>query len=313
MSKALLALYATKKNYASSAPCYYIFPPLYDYGSAYGITAEIDRAIIGRAPKKILESCNEIQSHLDERLSHASHISPLRETSKLLKSISSSYRDDRLNSTLKILDLKSFPRKFIHNITSAPLHCALLIAEIRRINTEQKKAEHGIFEDLLDSLEQATHSVFSMLVKLYLKTQDSLKAYISSPYGFGVFLALGMLFEAYGSRLAPANTLYLVSGHVLEREHCSGIALTYFNKVCKLREYMSSVIEPSPEVVGADIQIWETLLERMLTTLISFPRIGIYDDNDPRWFGFIGVLYNEVNSLPEVMGTVRFQRLVDKI
>jgi hypothetical protein len=94
-----------------------------------------------------------------------------------------------------------------------------------------------------------------MLVKLYLKTQDSLKTYISPLYGFGAFLALGMLFEAYGSRLAPAHTLYLVSGHVLEREHCSGIALTYFNKVYKLREYISSVIEPSREVVGADIQI----------------------------------------------------------
>jgi hypothetical protein len=255
MSQALLALYATEKNYESSAPCHYIFPPLYDYGSVYGITVEIDRAIVGRAPKKILESYNEIQSHLDERLSHVSYTSPLRETSSLLRRISSCYRDNRLDSTSKITDLKSFPGKFIHNITSAPLHCVLLIAEIRRINTERKKAEHIIFEDLLDSLEQATRSVFSMRVKLYLKTQDSLKAYMSSPYGFGVFLALGMLFEAYGSRLAPANTLYLVSGHVLEREHCSGIALTYFNKVCKLREYMSSVVEPSPEVVGADIQI----------------------------------------------------------
>jgi hypothetical protein len=118
MSKALLALYAAEKNYESSAPCYYIFPPLYDYGSVYGITAEIDRAIIGRAPEKILESCNEIQSHLDERLSHVSHISPLRETSRLLKIISSSYRDDGLDSTLKILGLKSLTGKFIH-ITSA--------------------------------------------------------------------------------------------------------------------------------------------------------------------------------------------------
>jgi hypothetical protein len=51
----------------------------------------------------------------------------------------------------------------------------------------------------------------------------------------------------------------------------------------------------------------------MLTILTSFPRIRIYDDNDPRWFKFIGVLYNEANYLPEVMGIVRFQRLVDKI
>jgi hypothetical protein len=70
---------------------------------------------------------------------------------------------------------------------------------MRHINTERKRAKHRIFEDLLDSLEQATHPVFSMLVKLYVKTEDILKTYMSSLYGSGVFLALGMLFEAYGS------------------------------------------------------------------------------------------------------------------
>lgn len=313
MSKVLLAPHTIRVNYESPATCNYISPPLYDYGSTYGISTEIDRAIIGLAPEIILECCHEIQSRLDKRLSHVSHMSPLRETSRLFKRMFSSDRDGRLDSMLTILDLKSFPGKLLHNITSTPLHCALLIAEIGHINTERKRAEHRLFEDLLDSLEQATHSVFSMLVKLYLKTQDSLKIYISSPYGFGVFLALGMLFEAYGSRLAPANTLYLVSGHVLEREHCCGIALAYFNKVYKLRECILLVLEPSPEVVGAEIQIWENLLERILTTLISLPCIGIYDDNDPRWFGLISVLYNEAKSLPEVMGLIRFQRLLDRI
>ncbi|CAG8973635.1 hypothetical protein HYALB_00002201 [Hymenoscyphus albidus] len=273
MSKVLLLPHTIEMNYKPPATYNSVLYPLNNYGSTYGISTEIDRAIIGLAPEIILECCHEIQSRLDKRRSHASHMSPLQETSRLFKRAFSSYRDGRIDS--RILDLKSFPGRLLHNITSTPLHCALLIAEIHHVNTERKSVKHRLFEDLLDSLGKATHSVFSMLVKLYLKTQDSLKSYISSPHGFGVFLALGMLFEAYGSRLAPANTLYLVSGHVLEREHCSGIALAYFNKVCKLRESILSVLEPLPEVVGAEIQIWENLLERILTTLISFPYIAL--------------------------------------
>ncbi|CAG8978005.1 hypothetical protein HYALB_00000674 [Hymenoscyphus albidus] len=304
MSKTSPATYPIAANSFSPATCNYIFPALYDYGSAYGITVEIDRAIIGLAHETILKSCYEIQSRLDKRLNHLSHMLPLWESSRIFKRKSSSHRDRRLDPKLTILNLKSFSGKLICNITSTPLHCALLIAEIHHINTERERAEHRIFEDLLDSLEQATHSVFSMLVKLYRETQDSLRFQISSPYGFGVLLALGMLFEAYGSRLAPANTLYLVSGHVLEREHCSGLALTHFNKV---------LLEPSPEGVGAEIQIWEHLLEGVLTALNSFPCIARYDDNHSHWLGLISVLHNEANSLPEVMGTARFWRLLDRL
>ncbi|CAG8981743.1 hypothetical protein HYALB_00013356 [Hymenoscyphus albidus] len=313
MSKTFPALSITGKNYASSATCNYVFLPLYDYGSAYGITAEIDRAIIGLSPDIILESCYEIQSRLDKRLSHVSHILPLRETSILCKRMFSSARDSRLDFALTTLDLKSIPGKLIHDITSTPLHCALLIVEMRHINTERRSAGDRIFKDLLDSLELATHSVFSMLANLYRETPDSLRIQISTHHGFGVFLALGMLFEAYGSRCAPVNTVYLLSGHVLEREHCSGHALTHFKTVCKLRKYILSVLEPSPEGVGAEIQIWEHLLERLLTALNSFPCVARYDDNHPHWLGLISVLHNEANSLPEVMGTARFQRLLDRL
>lgn len=40
---------------------------------------------------------------------------------------------------------------------------------------ERVRAENGIFGDILDSLKQATASVFSMLVKLEHKTRKSLR------------------------------------------------------------------------------------------------------------------------------------------
>jgi hypothetical protein len=313
MPKPFLAPYAIVANCESPATCNYIPPLLYVYRSAYGISTEIDTTIIGLAPVTILESCHEIQSRLDKRLSHVSHILPLRETLIHCKRMLLFHRDGRLDFTLANLDLKSIPGKVIRDITLAPLHCALLIAEMRHVNIERERAKHILFEELLNSLEQATHSTFLMLANLHLETQDSLRVQVSSTTGFGVFLAMGMLFEAYGSRLAPANTLYLVSGHLLEREHCSGLALTHFDNVCKLREYLLSVLRPLPEGVGAEIWMWEHLLGRALTTLNSFPYIARYDNDHPHWLGLISILHYAANSLPEVMGAVRLQRLHDRL
>lgn len=78
MSKALLALSTTGKNYKSSATCNYVFPPLCHDQSAYGM----------------------------------------------------------------ILDLKSLARRLLHNITSTPIYCALLIAEIHHVNTERMSSKH---------------------------------------------------------------------------------------------------------------------------------------------------------------------------
>jgi hypothetical protein len=279
--------------------------------SAYGISTEIDRTIMGLEPELILQSCHEIQSYLDMRLSHAYHILP-RETLMLFKRIFSTHRDGWLCPTSRALDLKNIPGKLIHDITSTPRHCFQLIAKI-----ERGRAEDRILEDVLDSLEQATASIFLMLVKRCLETQDSLKKKILSPSGFGVFLALGMLFEAYGSRLASTDTLYLTSGHRLEREHCSGLALTYFDEVYKLKEYILSVPEQIPWVLGAEIKTWDRLLERILPTLNALlcPTHCVeesYINDHPHWLGLISVLHNAANSLPDVIGAVRFEHLLER-
>ena len=285
------------------------FPPLYDYGSGYGISDEIDKVLMGRAPVDFLETCEEIQSRLEQIDYHISHLAALRNTSVVLKQFFSSMSEDRHDLLATISELSYISRTFVRTISSSPHHCFLLAVETHSTREERKKAEHLVFGDILRSLLQATKAVILILKKRFIETPESVETELSIPGGFGIFLALGMLFEAYGSRLAPPDTLYLVSGRILRKNHCYGAALIYFMEVCKLRKLLPLIPERTPHLPGPETEVWGRLLEETLP-ILKHTRSGTnftverYSKGDDGCSPLIYILGNAMRTLPGMMNNV---------
>jgi hypothetical protein len=91
-----------------------------------------------------------------------------------------------------------------------------------------KQAEPEILLDIHKSLEARAESILLMLEALRIEIVESLRYEIQSPGGVRRFLALGMLLEDYGSRLAPPDTIYLASRGVSKKEYCFGKSRSYF-------------------------------------------------------------------------------------
>jgi hypothetical protein len=139
---------------------------------------------------------------------------------------------------------------------------------------ELKRVENDVEDEILKSLSISLKVVIKMLVRLGLKTPESLKRKMQSR-AYYLFLVLARFLEAYGSRFAPPGTIYLVSRKRLLREHCSGLARLHFDQIHRLKDDLIFL----PDTFAA-IELW---LPKALQALSG----AFVDRDESRLFDYI--------------------------
>ncbi|KAH8799401.1 hypothetical protein F5884DRAFT_121409 [Xylogone sp. PMI_703] len=229
-SQFLVKLYSLLSNMNS------IPPPLYGHRPIYEISTEVNEMIMGNVPHPYLYACEKVSHLTNTAKLHKSKLMLLSETGETLAQVFHSCKQGQIDSEgLRVSAIISLPAPIVCGITKSPYHLTRMSIALWQRNHERKMAEKEILDEILESLSLSLEVILKMLVRLRIETPENLKQQIQEK-GFSHFLALGRLFEAYGSRFAPIGTIYLASRKVLQKEHCSGIARRHFDQIHTLKE-----------------------------------------------------------------------------
>jgi len=235
----------------------------------HGISREVDFVIQGKVPDSDLASCEKARHFEIEAKLHKAILN-LPSTNRALDKVLHGHRLRRL------VGLVSLPTAMVHDIFSVPYHLARRKIASSRLSIKRKKVENDVLDEIMDSLCTSLEIIFKMLIRLGLKTPESLKRQIQD-IRYLRLLTLARLLEAYRSRLAPAGTVYLVSQKRLPREHCSGIARLHFDQIHYLKEDFISIglrSTENPRHTSAAIATW---LPRVWQAL---NRSSVEDENE---------------------------------
>ena len=230
---------------------YSISAPKYSYGALYGISGEANDIIQGKAPLFDLNSCGRAGRFETEANLHKAI---------LILSATSIARNEILHGRRlrRLVGLVSLPTAIAHDIFFTPYHLVQRRIALSRLSLERKKVESDVLDEILDGLCTSLEIILKILVRLGLETPGSLKRQMQDRR-YLLLLTLARLLEAYGSRFAPAGTVYLASQKRLPREHCSGIARLHFDQIHDLKEDLIFVGLRSTEDLphaSAAIEMW---------------------------------------------------------
>ena len=242
-------------------------PPPYGCGAVYGISSEIDELIIGKAPKDYLHSMARISRLTNTARRYRLKMTSLAATREALGQVFCSSEQGWPNPELvRQLGLRSLPSAIFHDIVKPPYHLARMTVALSQSEFEKRRAEEGILNEILESLSISLETVFKMLIRLRLKTQQTLKQQIYSG-DFSLFLTLARLLEAYGSRFAPPGVVYLASRKTLPKEYCSGIARIHFDQIHNLKDALIFVDLPPTHTTPDAATVIEQWGPRVLRAL----------------------------------------------
>ena len=270
-------------------------PPQYGSKAMYGISLEVDKWITGGAPEPYLSSCVKTSQLSAKSKLHRSKIAAMTATKKTLAQVfCSGELGSRCTDLQRVLRLVSLPVAIANDIIKPPYHLVRMGVAISKRNVERHKAEEEVVDEILESLLTSLEAVFIMLVRLGLETPESLKRQ-TRERGFHDLLALARFLEAFGSRFAPPSTIYLASGKVLPKEHCSGAVRLHFDQIHHLKDEMLLANLP-PTYTLPDAS---TLLEQCLPRALRALKGSIADRNEDCLFlGILQVLRRVRDELP---------------
>jgi hypothetical protein len=270
-------------------------PPHYGSKAVYGISLEVDKQITGSAPEPYLSSCVKTSQLSAKSKLHRSKIAALTATKKTLAQVFClGEPGSRCTDLQQVLRLASLPVTIANDIIKPPYHLARMGVAISKRNVERHKAEEEVVDEIIESLLTSLEAVSIMLVRLGLETPESLKRQTRGR-GLHDLLALARFLEAFGSRFAPPSTIYLASGKVLPKEHCSGAVRLHFDQIHLLKdEMLLANLPPTHTLPDAS-----TLLEQRLPRALKVLKGTKPDRNEDRLFlGVLQVLREVRDELP---------------
>jgi hypothetical protein len=265
--------------------------PQYGYRAIYGISDEVNNIIQGESPFFDLNSCKRAGRFATKAKLHKAITTFPTATSKALDEILHGRRPRRL------VGLVSLPTAIIHDIFSAPYHQAQRRIALLRLSLERKKVENDVLDEILESLCTSLEIIFKMLVRLGLETPESLRQKMQDRR-YLLLLTLARLLEGYGSRFAPAGTVYLATQKRLPREHCSGIARLHFDQIHHLKEELVFVGLRSTKDLPLASAAIETWLPRIWQAL---NKSSVEGDENQLFHNLVQRLRNTHDELPELI------------
>jgi hypothetical protein len=202
-----------------------------------------------------------------------------------------------------VAGLVSLPAAIVHDIVKPSYHISRMAIALSQSKYEKMRAENEILDEILDSLSLSLEAVLRMVVRLGLETREAVDQQIQNQ-GFYLYLTLARVLEAYGSRFAPPDTIYLASKKRLPKGHCSSTARLHFDQIHKLKSNLLFVDLPPAYTLPDASAIVERWLRKVLPALKD-SSVGMGEDDH-----FSHVLQRLRNIRDELSGLVL--RLTEK-
>jgi hypothetical protein len=286
----------------NSAPPPYIMgstlPPVYGSNAAYGIRVPVNELIMGATPLSHLGSCYKANRLTDKTKRYESKIKPLLATRGAIAQFFCPRSDGWPSYQLiRMLGLVSLPAAIVGDIVKPPYYLAQIAIASSRSKRARKEAENQIIDEVVASLYLSQKAVYEIVLRLGIETHETWNQQIRE-YGPFLFLTLARLLEAYGSRFAPPDTIYLASRKQLRKESCSGIARLHFDQIHNLKDDLILVnCLPQKNLTHASAEI-----EWWLPMVVQALKGSWMDKNENRSFYYVlQRLHNTRQELPGLL------------